>query len=264
MTMTAQTINTGRLNRISPDGNQANHDPDRIRAKARFAGLLYLAIFIIAPFAFFFVPGRIVVDDDAAATAANLVESEGLFRAGMVAETIIVAIELVLAGLLYALLRPVNRSLSLSAAFARVGEAIVQAVNLFTSGAVLLIAGGTGYLAAFEPEQLDALATLFIDINQFGVMVWGLLFGFHLAMLGYLIYRSGFWPRTIGALIMIASVGYLAQSYAHIVTPEHDAFFESLVVALAAPGELGFTIWLLWKGIDVPRWYQRRADARSV
>ena len=235
-------------------------DPASVKAKARMAGLLYLAIFVIAPFAFFVVPDRIV-DDNAAATAANVVTSDSLFRAGMVAETAIIAIEFVLAGLLYALLRPVSRPLSLGAAFARVGEAIVQAVNLFTSGIVLLLASGVGYLAAFEPDQLDALTNLFIDANQFGVMIWGLLFGFHLALLGFLIYRSGFWPRVIGALIMVASIGYLAQSYAHIVTPEHDAFFETFVVALAAPGELAFTIWLLWKGVDTRRWYQRHEES---
>lgn len=235
-------------------------DPASVKRKARLAGLLYLAIFVIAPFAFFVVPDRIVVDDDATATAANIVESEGLFRAGMVAETTIIAIELVLAGLLYALLRPVSRPLSLAAAFARVGEAIVQAVNLFTSGIVLLLASGVGYLAAFEPDQLDALTSLFVDANQFGVMIWGLLFGFHLALLGFLVYRSGFWPRAIGALLMVASIGYLAQSYAHIVAPEHDAFLETFVVALAAPGELAFTIWLLWKGVDVARWYRRNDE----
>ncbi len=261
--MTTPTINHETANQTTADAAR-NHDPAAVKTKARLAGALYLAIFVIAPFAFFIVPGSIVVDDDATATAANIVDSEGQFRAGMVAETAIIAIELVLAGLLYALLRPVSRPLSLSAAFARVAEAIVQAVNLSTSGIVLLIAGGTGYLAAFEPDQLDALASLFIDANQFGVMIWGLLFGFHLALLGYLIYRSGFWPRAIGALIMIASVGYLAQSYAHIVAPEHDAFFEGFVVALAAPGELALTVWLLWKGIDVRRWYERQADASPI
>lgn len=241
----------------APLAAASDPDPASLKAKARVAGLLYLAIFVIAPFAFFVVPGRIVVDGDAAATAANVVGSDGLFRAGMVAETAIIAIELVLAGLLYALLRPVSRPLSLAAAFARVGEALVQAVNLFTSATVLLLATGTGYLAVFEPNELDALASLFIDVNQFGVMVWGLLFGFHLALLGSLVYRSGFWPRAVGVLLIVASVGYLAQSYAHIVAPRHDAFFEVFVIALAAPGELAFTIWLLWKGVDVGRWYQR-------
>lgn len=262
--MTTNTIDHDIHDRVAPRSSTRDSDPASVRTKARLAGLLYLTIFIVAPFAFFIVPDRIVVDDDAATTAANLVEFEGLFRAGMVAETSIVAIELVLAGLLYGLLRPVSRPLSLAAAFARVGEAIVQAVNLFTSGIVLLVATGTGYLAAFEPEQLDALTSLFIDVNQFGVMVWGLLFGFHLMLLGYLIYRSGFWPRAIGALVMVAAVGYLAQSYAHIVAPEHDALFEGLVVALAAPGELAFTIWLLWKGIDAHSWYRRHAEALPV
>ena len=262
--MSTHTVDTSIAESLTSHDPPTNGDPASVKRKARLAGVLYLAIFIVAPFAFFFVPGSIVVDDDPAATASNLVESEGLFRAGMVAETIIIAIELVLAGVLYALLRPVSRPLSLTAAFARVGEAIVQAVNLFTSSAVLLIATGTGYLAAFEPDQLDALTSLFIDMNQFGVMVWGLLFGFHLAVLGYLVYQSGFWPRLIGGLIMVASVGYLAQSYAHIVAPEHDAVFETVVVVLAAPGELAFTIWLVWKGIDVRRWYRRNDQARPA
>lgn len=254
-----------RRNEATTPGTQTvEPDPASVKAKARLAGALYLIIFVVAPFAFLIVPEAIVVDGDAATTASNVIDSEGLFRAGMVAETIIVATEIVLAGLLYGLLRPVSRPFSLAAAAARVGEAIVQAVNLFTSGIVLLILGGTGYLAAFEPAQLDALAALFVEANNFGVMVWGLLFGIHLALLGYLIYRSGFWPRLIGALVMVASVGYLAQSYGHLVAPEHDGFFEVLVIALAAPGELAFTIWLLWKGVDVDRWYRRQRDSLPV
>ncbi|MDH3683951.1 MAG: DUF4386 domain-containing protein, partial [Acidimicrobiia bacterium] len=180
------------------------------------------------------------------------------------AETIVIGAEIVLAGLLYALLRPVSRPFSLAASLARAGEAFVQAVNLFTSGIALLIVGGTSYLAVFEPEELDALAALFLEVNAFGVMIWGLLFGFHLALLGYLVYRSGFWPRLIGILLGVASVGYLAQSYGHIVAPERDGLFAALVVVLAAPGELGFTIWLLRKGINVDRWDQRNRDASPV
>ena len=263
--MSTDTVHHHRGDHLATDPTHTTDpDPASVRTTARVAGVLYLAIFVIAPFAFFVVPDRIVADGDAAATAANLAESEGLFRAGMVAETVIIAIELVLAGLLYALLRPVSRPLSLAAAFARVGEAIVQAVNLFTGAIVLLIATGSGYMAVFEPDQLDALTSLFIDVNQFGVMVWGLLFGVHLALLGFLVYRSGFWPRAIGALLVVASVGYLAQSYAHLVVPDHDDFFEVFVVALAAPGELAFTIWLLWKGIDAPAWYRRNRRDHAV
>lgn len=260
---TRPTDNGGTTN-TTPDTGRVEADRASVKSKARLAGVLYLVIFIVAPFAYLIVPGIIVVDDDAATTAANVVDSEALFRAGMVAETIIIAVEIVLAGLLYGLLRPVSRPLSLAASLARFGEAMVQVVNLFTSAMVLLVLGGTGYLAVFEPEELDALANLFVEANAFGVMLWGLLFGFHLALLGYLVYRSGFWPRLLGVLLMGASLGYLAQSYGHIVSPDQDSFFAVLVVILAVPGELGFTIWLLWKGIDADRWYRRNREANPV
>ena len=105
---------------------------------------------------------------------------------------------------------------------------------------------------------------VFVDMNEFLVMVWGLFFGFHLAMLGYLVYRSGFWPRILGALLMVASVGYLSQSYGHLVVPRFDGTLEIVVQVLAIPAELAFTIWLLWKGIDVDRWARRRRDAARI
>jgi len=79
-----------------------------------------------------------------------------------------------------------------------VGETVVQDVNLLTSVLVLLLIGGTGYLAVFGSDQLHALSMLFLDANAFVVLVWGLFFGFHLLLLGYLVYRSEFWPRILG------------------------------------------------------------------
>ena len=153
------------------------------RVYARIAGVLYLIIFILGPFAFFLGRTSVVVPGDATATAANVMASESVFRIGMVAESVIVLVEIVLAAILYVLLRPVSQPLSLAAAFARLAEAIVQAVNLLTSVPALLLLGGAGYLAAFEPEQLDALVLLFLDANAFVILVWGLIFGFHLLFL---------------------------------------------------------------------------------
>jgi hypothetical protein len=235
-----------------------------VQRKARTAGVLYLIIFLAGPFAFMLGRTSPVVPGDAATTAANIVESETMFRVGMVAETIVFGVEIVLAAILYVLLRPVSRSISLAAAFARFGEAVVQAVNLVTGGIVLALLSGAGYLAAFETEQLDALAMLFVDMNGFLVMVWGLLFGFHLAMLGWLVHRSGFWPRILGALLMVASAGYLAQSYGHLVAPRFDDTLDIVVQVLAIPAELAFTVWLLWKGIDTERWARRHRDAAQL
>ena len=88
-----------------------------VKKLARVAGLLYLVIFIVAPFAFLIVKSTILVPGDATATAENILASESLFRTGMAAETVVFFVEIVLAAILYVLLRPVSRSLSLAAAF---------------------------------------------------------------------------------------------------------------------------------------------------
>jgi hypothetical protein len=229
------------------------------RTYARIVGILYLVIFILGPFAFFLGRTGVVVPGDPAATVDNLMASESMFRLGMVAETVIVLIEIVVSALLYVLLRPVSRPLSLAAALARFAQSVLQAVNLFTAVPALLLLGGAGYLAAFEPDQLNALVLLFMDVNAFVIIIWGLIFGFHLLLLGYLVYNSGFWPRFLGILLLLASLGYLAQSYGHILAPQFDDLLATIVVVLSVPGELAFTLWLLIKGVDVERWEERAA-----
>ena len=83
-------------------------------------------------------------------------------------------------------------------------------------------------------------------------MVWGLLFGLHLVLLGVLVRRSELMPEWIGSLLVLASVGYLAQSYGHIVDADLDGFFENLVVVLSVPGELAFAGYLLFRGVRAP------------
>jgi hypothetical protein len=197
------------------------------------------------------------VPGDPAATVDNLMASESMFRLGIVAETAIVLIEIVVSALLYVLLRPVSRSLSLAAAFARFAQSVVQAVNLLTAVPALVLLGGAGYLTVFESNQLNALVQLFADANAFMIIIWGLIFGFHLLLLGTLVYRSGFFPRILGILLIIGAVGYLAQSYGHILAPQLDDVLSTVVIVLSIPGELAFTVWLLWKGVDVERWEQR-------
>lgn len=230
------------------------------RTYARVVGALYLLIFFVGPVAFFMGRTSVVVPGDPAATVDSLLASETMFRLGMVAETVIVLVEIVISAILYVLFRPVSRPLSLAAALARFAQAAVQAVNLFTAVPALLLLGGASYLTAFEPEQLNALVLLFLDANAFVIIIWGLIFGFHLLLLGYLVYRSGFLPRILGILLLIGAVGYLAQSYGHILAPQYDDALATVVIVLSIPGELAFTIWLLWRGVDAERWAQRALE----
>jgi hypothetical protein len=231
-----------------------------IKTTARVAGVLYLIIFLASPLAFMIGKGGILVPGDAAATANNLMASESLFRAGIAAETIVFIVETILAAILYVLLKPVSRSLSLAAAFARLGEAVVQAVNLLPSILAVLLVGGGSYLAVFEPEQLDALVLLSLSAFEYMILVWGFFFGLHLLLLGYLVYKSGYFPRLLGALLVLSSFGYLIESYGKFMAPQSAELFSTIVLVLGVLGELPFTVYLLWKGINVEKWEERVSE----
>lgn len=252
------TATTTELTEVRTESKASS---SRLKRLARTAGLLYLAIFVIYPLSTM-VRSMLVVPGDAAATAQSVAANESLFRWGMAGEATIFIIEIVLAAVLYALLRPVSRSLSLGASLARVAEGVVMAAgNLFTSILTLVAVGGAGYLAVFSPEQRDALALFFQDANDYVVLVWGFFFALSLVLTGWLVYRSGFFPKTPGVLLILAGFGYFAQSYGTIVAPGAADLLTNVVLVLAIPGELVFALWLLIKGVDEDKWQQRARTA---
>lgn len=216
---------------------------------ARFAGVLYLIIFIASPLAFIVGKGGLLVPGDATATAENIMTSESLFRIGIASETVVFLVEIIMAAIFYVLLKPVSPMLSLAAAFSRLAEAVVQAVNLLPSILVFLLVSGSGYLTVFEPEQRDALVMLSLNLYDYMTLVWGFFFGLHLLLLGYLVYKSAYFPPILGVLLALASLGYILQSYGAFLVPQYDAILDTVVLVLAVPGELAFTLWLLIKGV---------------
>jgi Domain of unknown function (DUF4386) len=229
--------------------------------KARVAGLLLLIVAILGPFSVIYVPSTLIVPGDAIATADNIRASEGLFRLGIVSDSLIFLIEIVLTVLLYVLLRPVSRPLSLVAAFARLAMTVVMGVNLLPYFTALLLLSGAGYLTAFEPAQSDALALVFLNAHGYGVFIWQLFFGLHLFVLGYLIFKSGYFPRILGILVIVGSLGYLIDAYGNILFPNNAEIFGVVVGVTAIFGELPFFLWLLIKGVNVQR-YNERARQR--
>lgn len=220
-----------------------------MKKAARVAGLLYLLIFLVGPFTFFFVRSRIIVQGDAAATVHNIMSSGLLFRLGIAGDAVIFLAEIVLAAILYSLLRQVNRTFALVMMSSRLAEAVLQGVNLLNYSLVLLLLGGAGYLAAFEPGQVDALVLLFLNAYEYVALVWGMFFGLHLLVLGYLLFRSGYFPAILGVLLGLSSLGYLADSFGTFLSPTYEQLFSWIVIVLAVPGELAFTLWLLIRGV---------------
>ncbi len=137
----------------------------------------------------------------------------------------------------------------------------MAATNLFTSILSLVVVGGAGYLSVFEQEQQEALALLFQDANNYVILIWGLFFALHLVLLGWLVYKSGFFPKIPGILLALAGIGYFAQSFGVMVAPNLSDTLETVVVVLAIPGELVFALWLLIKGVDETKWHERALEA---
>ena len=228
-----------------------------IQRTARVAGLLYLVIAVLAGFSFGYVRSMVMAPGDAAATAGNVMAFEGLFRLGIAGDAVVFLTEIILTALLYALLKPVSRTLSLAAAFARLAMTVMQGMNLLNYLLALTLLSGAGYLAVFTADQLQALALLFLNAYEYVALIWGAFFGLHTLLLGYLVYKSGYFPRILGVLMVVASLGYLMDSFGNLLLPQYDAIFATVVLWAALLGELPFAIWLLIKGVDVKQWEKR-------
>ena len=219
---------------------------DSLKRTARIVGILTLSMTVFAIFGMLYVP-NLVVPGDAAATASNIVASEGLFRIGIVSNVIVVLIEVVLVVMLYVLLKPVSKTFSLVAAFARLAMTTIQGINLLNQVMVLQLLSGAEYLNGFEPGQLHALALFLMNAHESVVLIWGLFFALHLFVLGILVYHSGYIPRILGVLLMVASLCYLVQDFGTILLP---AYKETLaMIGFLSIIELAFPVWLLIKGV---------------
>jgi Domain of unknown function (DUF4386) len=230
---------------------------------ARICGVLYLYIIGAGIFAELFVRGRLVVSADAAATASNIMAHEALFRLGFSGELLHLAFDVAVAVILYALLKPVDRNIALLAAFMRFACDIILAVASLSHFAALRLFADADYLKTFRADQLNTLALLALKLHGDGYAISLVFFSFACLSLGYLIFRSGFLPRTIGALMAIAGVCYLVNSFSHFLAP---VFAATLFPALFVPifvAELSLTLWLIVRDVNVVKWEERASGAAS-
>jgi hypothetical protein len=231
------------------------------RLRARIAGVLYLITIVTGVFAEAFVRGALVVTDDAAATATNILGSEPLYRLGLVADLVMIACYVAVTILLYELLKPVSKSLSLLAAsFSLIGIAVL-AVDSFNHLAPLIILGGAHYLSAFETAQLQALALMFLKLHAKGYTISVVFFGIYCVLIGYLVFRSNFLPRLLGALMAIGGLCYLIDSVAILLLPTVAARLPDIQI-LAGVAELSLSLWLTVMGVNTLKWEEKAKASR--
>jgi hypothetical protein len=236
--------------------DMTGHTPESSpQTYARIGGILYLFIIVAAFFGEIYVRGGLIVWGDIARTASNILGSETLFRVGLAGELLTCVCDAALALILYVLLRPVSRNLALLAAFFRLTFVSIYGVAKLFEIAALVALNPTDHSMAFDPQQLHALAYMALRVHSFGYGVSLLFFGFNCVLFGYLIHKSGYLPRIIGVLLVVAGGGYIVFSVAQTIAPAFAAqFLFPWLILPAFPAELALALWLLVKGVDVSRW----------
>lgn len=217
------------------------------RQLARSAGLLYVILALIAPFGLLYVPGKLFVSGNATATADNIRASEGLLRIGIASELVHQAIAVFLVLALYRLFQPVDESLARQVVILGALVSVpIMFVNVLNHVAALILVGGADFLSVFEKPELDALAYLFVRLHEYGITVASIFWGLWLFPFGMLVIRSGFIPRVLGYLLMVAGFGYLAAAFATLVVPEYAPLVSKIALPLEV-GELPIIFWLaIW------------------
>jgi hypothetical protein len=170
------------------------------RFKARMAGVLSLLSLLTAAFTELYVRGRLNI-------AGGLIAI-----AGMVAVTLLV----------YRLFRPVNRSLSLLAAFFSLVALTFEALR-------------------WQPQGVN-IAIVFV--------------GVYCLLIGYLIFQSTFLPRILGVLMAFGGLGWLTY-----MSPPLVNYLSPYNLALGILGQESVMLWLLVMGVDVQRWKEQASPA---
>ncbi|MBQ1075830.1 DUF4386 domain-containing protein [Micromonospora sp. C31] len=218
---------------------------------ARVAGFLYLIVAVLTIFAGL-VNARAVESGDAAATVDGIGTSATLFRVGLVSELMGATAFLLTSMALYLLLKHVDQlAAAAMVTFVAVSVAI-QSLNLLNQKAALTIATGQDYAGAFEPAERDQLTMLFADMQHDGYIIAQTYFGLWLLPLGYLVVRSGYFPKVLGVLLMVGCLGHLVDVFARFLAPDFGADISPFVMTAAAVAELSFIAWLLIRAVRLP------------
>ena len=222
---------------------------------ARVGGALYLFIIVAALFGEVAVRGSLIAPHDPTATAHNILGAETLFRLGLAGEMLTCVCDVALSVILYVLLKPAGRVLALLAAAFRLTFVAIYGVSKLFEVAALVALGSFGDLAAFDPQQLHALAYLSLRVHSYGYGVSLLFFGVCCVLFGCLIHRSGYIPRVIGVLLVVGGAGYVIFSLTQILSPALAArVLFPWIILPAFVAELALCLWLLVKGVDAEKW----------
>jgi len=232
------------------------------RTAAKIVGIIYPIQMATGIFGEIFVRGQLIVHDDAARTAENIMGSEQLFRLSIAGDLITYILVTVLTWALYVLLRPVNRHLALLGAFFRLSELAVLCLATVNSLVVLRLLSGVSYLKTFEANQLHSLVMLAYNTQGLAMSVGFILLGLGSSVFAYLLLRSRYVPKPLAALGIFSSLLLAIGSLTLIAFPGLGVIGMSYMMPMGLY-EVGLGFWLLIKGIKAPSAIGRPAEGTT-
>ena len=220
---------------------------------ARIAGFLYLLIIGFGLIAQIFVRDNLVDYQNASVTANNIRASELWYRFGFVSELMMLVCDIGVTTILFILLSDFNKNLSLFSTFFRLASIIILAVIALSHYATLFFLDEINYLTVFDKPQLEALGLLSLKVHGSGYNISLLFFGVHLIFLGYMIYKSAYFPRVLGIFIAIAGLCYFSNSIIWFLFPALVKLIYPAILIPCFAAELFFSLWLLLNGIKTSK-----------
>lgn len=212
---------------------------------ARIAGFLYLLLAPLGILGIIYIPATLIVPEDMAATASNIMANEALFRFGIVSALLVQVVNIFVVLFLYKLLKPVNNTLALLMVIFILLGAPIAMLNEVNQAAVLLLSDGG--------ELSHTLMALFIDMHEVGIQIASIFWGLWLFPMGYLVFKSNYIPKVIGILLMIGGVGYLVDVFVAFLLPD----VSMTVSQFTFIGELLLPLWLVIMGVNVEQFEKR-------
>ena len=224
-----------------------------VKAKARLAGILYVLMGIPAWFSLMYVPSAFMVRGNATATALNIVNGQSLYRLGILSELVSQTIFLVLVLVLYDLFKDADRKqarLMVMLVGVSVAFEFANCLNLI---APLILLSGADFLSVFSKPQLDALVLVFLKLRNSGLGVVSLIWGLWLLPFGVLAIKSGFFPKVLGVMLIVACFAYVTDSITSIMLPVPIPAVSTVTLALGGLGELAIVVWMIVVGAKTPQ-----------
>jgi hypothetical protein len=227
------------------------------RTNARIAGLLYLVV--VATGIFSLTAGSAMNAADL--TASSVAASEPMLRLAFTSNLIAGVAYIGVVAILYELLKPVSRTLSVVAAFFGLAGCITSAASMVNQIAPLYFLGDADYLAAFQPDQLHALSRVARRLQALGGNISLMFFGFYCLLIGCLVLGAAFIPRLLGVVMIVAGLGWLVSNFAGFLNPSLGSSLSAWMLPVSGLGEILFTLWLLVMGVNSAKWREQAGAA---